>query len=112
MNRWRVVERGYKKFIDNKNKTGRGKKFFEYEQEMDEMFSWKKNVNPVILLEASTIDIVEREAEVAVFDANKSNIHVSSVERVFVLQKSREDRKEYYNKRVKIEEEKLFEIKR
>lgn len=41
-NRWRVVERNYKKFVDNQNSTGRDKKYFEYEEEMNRLFAKKK----------------------------------------------------------------------
>nr|CAH7763115.1 unnamed protein product [Callosobruchus chinensis] len=36
-NRWRVVERAYKRFVDNKNKTGRISKIFEFQEQMDDM---------------------------------------------------------------------------
>lgn len=41
-NRWRVVERSYKRFVDNQTKTGRGKKYFEYQEEMDDIFKGEK----------------------------------------------------------------------
>ena len=40
-NRWRVVERSYKKFIDNNKQTGRGRKVFEYETVLNEIFTQK-----------------------------------------------------------------------
>ncbi|CAH1183030.1 unnamed protein product [Ceutorhynchus assimilis] len=42
LNRWKVLERNFKKFVDNQNKTGRGRKYFEYEAEMSEIFGKKK----------------------------------------------------------------------
>ncbi|CAH1113894.1 unnamed protein product [Psylliodes chrysocephalus] len=45
LNRWRVFERNYKKFVDNQNKTGRGRKHFEYKAEMVEIFG-KKEYQP------------------------------------------------------------------
>ncbi|CAH1954221.1 unnamed protein product [Acanthoscelides obtectus] len=53
-NKFKVLERNYKKVIENNNKTGRGRKLFEYEQDMDEIFEKKKNINPVILLSSSS----------------------------------------------------------
>lgn len=41
-NRWRVLERNYKKYFENKNGTGRGKKYFEFSEEMDKLFAHKK----------------------------------------------------------------------
>lgn len=41
-NRWRVLERNFKKYIDNSNKTGRGRKDFEYADEMNEVLGKKK----------------------------------------------------------------------
>lgn len=40
-NRWKVLERNYKKTKDN-NKTGRAPKFFEYEEHMDDIYIKKK----------------------------------------------------------------------
>lgn len=56
-NRWRVIDRNYKKFVDNKKKTGRGKKMFEYVTEMEEIFGKKKSVHPDIVLFSETIDV-------------------------------------------------------
>jgi hypothetical protein len=54
-NRWRVLERGYKKYVDNKTKTGRGRKYFECAEEMDSIFKKKRNITPAILLSTETI---------------------------------------------------------
>lgn len=42
LNRWKVMERNYKKYIENENSTGRGRKYFEYIQEMEDILG-KKN---------------------------------------------------------------------
>lgn len=63
-NRWRVLERAYKKYIDNQNKTGQGKKYFAYLEEMDKIFRGRKNVEPVVLLSSETIEeMSETEAD-------------------------------------------------
>ncbi|CAH1171048.1 unnamed protein product [Phaedon cochleariae] len=50
-NRFKVLERTYKKVIDNNNQTGRGRmKNFEFESEMDDIFERKKNIRPAVLL--------------------------------------------------------------
>lgn len=54
-NRWRVLERNFKKWIDNKNQTGAGRKFFEYAEEMNQIIGKKKNINPSVILSTSTI---------------------------------------------------------
>lgn len=41
-NKWRILERAYKKYIDNQKSTGRARKFFEYAEEMDLIFKGKK----------------------------------------------------------------------
>lgn len=41
-NRWWVVGRNYKKFVYNQNSTGRGKKYFEYEEQMSRLSAKKK----------------------------------------------------------------------
>lgn len=44
------METNYKKYIENKNSTGREKKYFEvFSKEMDKLFAHKKNVHPEIL---------------------------------------------------------------
>ncbi|KAL1488248.1 hypothetical protein ABEB36_015203 [Hypothenemus hampei] len=55
-NRWRVLERAYKKHVDNQRKTGQGTKFFEYVNEMDEIFKGKKNITPVVLLSSESVE--------------------------------------------------------
>lgn len=56
-NKWRVLERSYKKFIDNQKSTGRGRKYFEFFQEMEEILGKKKSITPEILLSTDTIDL-------------------------------------------------------
>ncbi|KAL1489602.1 hypothetical protein ABEB36_013551 [Hypothenemus hampei] len=53
-NRWRVLERNYKKYIENNSQTGRGRKYFEFAEQMDTIFNKKRNVNPEILLTSSS----------------------------------------------------------
>ncbi|KAI4456758.1 myb/sant-like dna-binding domain [Holotrichia oblita] len=53
-NRWRVLNRNYKKYIDNKNKTGSGRRYFEFAEEMGELFGNKTNIYPELLLSSDT----------------------------------------------------------
>ncbi|KAL1510069.1 hypothetical protein ABEB36_004724 [Hypothenemus hampei] len=66
-NRWRVLERNYKKVQDNNNKTGRARKNFEFQEEMNALFGKKRNINPKILLSSTTIshpkDLIDEENE-------------------------------------------------
>lgn len=41
--------------MENKNSTGRGKKYFEFSEEMDQIFVHKKNVHPEILLSSEDV---------------------------------------------------------
>lgn len=52
-NRWRVLERNYKKYIENNSKTGRGRRYFEFSKEMDDIFKMKRNIHPEILLSST-----------------------------------------------------------
>lgn len=52
-NRWRVLERNYKKFIDNKKQTGAGRNVFA--NEMEDILGKKKNINPTIVISSETI---------------------------------------------------------
>lgn len=54
-NKWRTLLRAYKVITDNNNKTGRGRRVFEYQEEMDSLFCKKKNINPEVLLSNETI---------------------------------------------------------
>ncbi|KAI4463218.1 myb/sant-like dna-binding domain [Holotrichia oblita] len=60
-NRWRVQERNYKKFVDNNNSTGRGRKCYEYAEAMENIFGKKKNIYPEILLSANTVSTITDE---------------------------------------------------
>nr|CAI5837042.1 unnamed protein product [Callosobruchus analis] len=44
-NRWRVLERNYKRFIDNQNQTGGGRMFFEFSKEMESLLGKKYKTN-------------------------------------------------------------------
>ncbi|XP_072385828.1 uncharacterized protein [Diabrotica undecimpunctata] len=60
INRWRVLERNYKKFVDDQNQTGK-RKYFEYKEEMDGVFTDRVNIRPEIVLhnEETDHDLVE-----------------------------------------------------
>ena len=46
----------YKKCINNQKKTGRGRKYFEYKEEMDVIFKGNKKIKPSIILTTDTKD--------------------------------------------------------
>ncbi|KAL1517683.1 hypothetical protein ABEB36_001418 [Hypothenemus hampei] len=54
-NRWKVLERNYKKYIDNSKLTGSGRVTFEYAEIMYSILGKKKNIHPVLLLSSDTI---------------------------------------------------------
>ena len=54
-NRWKHLERMYKKYIDNNSKTGRGRKEFEYAEEMHKILG-KKNIAPTLVLASDTVE--------------------------------------------------------
>ncbi|KAG5864966.1 hypothetical protein JTB14_027572 [Gonioctena quinquepunctata] len=54
-NRWKVLDRNYKEFIDNSKLTGRGRKVFEYAEIMHSILEQKK-MYPVLLLSSDTIN--------------------------------------------------------
>lgn len=57
-NRWRVLERNYRKYLNNQNKNGRLRKHFDYADEFDEIFGKKKN--PYLLLIKTTSNASEQ----------------------------------------------------
>ncbi|KAJ8964434.1 hypothetical protein NQ314_004913 [Rhamnusium bicolor] len=62
-NRWKVLERNYKKYIDNSKLTGRGRKVFEYADITHTILGSKKNIHPVLLLSSNTINTPEESAD-------------------------------------------------
>ncbi|KAL1493944.1 hypothetical protein ABEB36_009623 [Hypothenemus hampei] len=130
-NRWRVLEGGYKKFIDGKNTTGNGRTYFEFEEEMNQIFQGKKNVKPVILLSNTTV-MQPYEEEINNRDINnmemsptkeipttsKSGISKTIsrksgkrnnpvINRNKILTEIREDKKKFYEEKLVMEKEKL-----
>lgn len=65
-NRFKVLERNLKKTIENNNKSGRGRKIFEFQREMEELFEKKRNVYPVTLLSTNTIVPPEKLSEAVI----------------------------------------------
>lgn len=121
-NRWRVVERNYKKFIDNQNVTGRGRRYFEYCDDMNKIFGNKKNINPVLVLsnEVHTLDNMKKEEneniqlektpdepqEKKTNAPQEKSLKVKNLpgrRKISVMELIREDRKIYHDQRLQIE---------
>lgn len=49
-NKFQTLVRSYKSVVDNNKKTGRSRKSFEFEEQMEEIFQKSKRINPDILL--------------------------------------------------------------
>lgn len=133
-NRSKVVDRNYKKYTENKTATGRGRRYFEYVDEMDKIFEKKKSMNPELLLSNEDIHVINTNPEVqqvttqasnSVTDAqdvserecegNDTNFQKNRNTRKIkktTAQLIREDHKQYYCERLKLEREKINEIKR
>lgn len=128
-NRWRVLERNYKKYIENKNGTGRGKKYFEFSEEMDQLFKHKKNVHPEILLSSEDIhepinndnDLYSCEVESpstskgethnAIVSSKKEENKKNLRKKISTIEKIRQDRLNYQQNKLEIEKEKLQLLK-
>ncbi|CAH1099821.1 unnamed protein product [Psylliodes chrysocephalus] len=126
-NKWRVIERNYKKYIDSTKQTGGGRKVFEYFKEMDEIFGKKSNIRPELLLSSNTISHQDKEnnlpptenSETPAAENAKHKIEpITSPkhpkrrrtiiqEKKSVLEVMRMDKKEYYGKILDLEKEKL-----
>ncbi|KAF6215837.1 hypothetical protein GE061_000172 [Apolygus lucorum] len=63
-NKWKSLERSYKKKKDNDRSTGRGAKYFEYEAELDEVFCKSKKIYPDLLL--SENEVITSEASLPI----------------------------------------------
>ncbi|KAF5274609.1 hypothetical protein FQA39_LY07221 [Lamprigera yunnana] len=100
-NRWKVLDRNYKKWIDNKNSTGRGRKLFEFSKEMDDIYGKKRSINPIPSLGNEIhvpVGIIQNVADNTLL---KDISEVSSLERKLqkkrktVLEQMRGDRLQY-----------------
>ncbi|KAJ8934442.1 hypothetical protein NQ318_003837 [Aromia moschata] len=126
-NRWRVLERAYKRHVDNQNKTGQGRKYFEYIEEMGLIFKGKKNVNPVVLLSSESVERMpddESEETVQSVETPRSSFKSQKKEdslkqkrtpvinRNLTLAQMRRDRREYHEARLAIERDKLEVLQR
>ncbi|KAJ8913773.1 hypothetical protein NQ315_002679 [Exocentrus adspersus] len=135
-NRWRVLDRNYKKYVDDQKSTGQSRKYFEYAQEMERLFGNKKSIHPPILLNSENIHVPEPETiqeneENMTVEASTSgvtekepaknqnkkiplHVHKSNPRKrkVTPLENIRQERHSYHNKRLEIEREKVQELKR
>lgn len=133
-NKWRVLVRNYKKFIDNNKQTGAGRRYFEYSHEMEDVLGKKKNIQPSILLSSTTISkpptITEAEdTEVPLCSDNcngnqetMKNEHKSKKRKLDgvrgkriknkndVLEKIRDDKRERHLERMAFEKSKLEKL--
>ncbi|GLV40905.1 hypothetical protein CBL_08479 [Carabus blaptoides fortunei] len=114
------------KNVDNNNKTGRGKKDFEFANEMNDILAKKRNVFPELLLSTGTVIHLQDEqkdnnneiTEILNEEESPSNISVATDSALparvrklrrqptrklkrDTLQEMRKDREEYYVKRLK-----------
>ncbi|CAG9840713.1 unnamed protein product [Diabrotica balteata] len=117
-NKWRVLERSYKKYVDHNNQTGRGRRDFEYANALEEILGKKKNIVPEILLNTETIDYHQvepkpscsRTAETSQSEMSSSQVKQTNKNktlRASILKETRKDRQEYYKKKLNIEERML-----
>lgn len=64
-NRWRVLERSFKKYIADNNKTGAARREFEYADATQKILGKKKNIYPTLLLASDTVDPMTKTSEIA-----------------------------------------------
>lgn len=110
---------------------GRGRKYFEYEKEMEEVLEKKKNVHPELLLASNTImeqpreqQINEENGQIKQKNLNEGGENnqpdkigaISSIQpskskivkkKMSTMEKMRLDRKAYYEERLTIERKKI-----
>ena len=122
----------YKKYIDNNSKTGRGRKEFEYAEEMHKILG-KKNIAPTLVLASDTVEnesfhtnqgpnlqdrenvqLEEEEISEKIVNTQentrKGKAKIKNCNRKTMLDHLkgiREDRKEYYKRRLAQEDKRL-----
>ncbi|KAL1493751.1 hypothetical protein ABEB36_009445 [Hypothenemus hampei] len=110
-----VLDHNYKKFVDNQSGTGRGRKVFEFANEMIDLYEKKKTVHPTLLLDGQTINIPsEEQAEKQnkePINQQQTNINKKESELVrkrnlkrkrTILEDIREDRLKYQKERLQL----------
>ncbi|KAK9688466.1 Myb/SANT-like DNA-binding domain [Popillia japonica] len=71
-NRWRHLERMYKKYIDDNRQTGRGRRDFEYASIMEEILGNKRNINPICVLSTDAVVAISTNENI---DSQKLQVH-------------------------------------
>ncbi|XP_071051763.1 uncharacterized protein [Onthophagus taurus] len=117
-NRWKVVERTYKKYIDNERSPGRGKKYYDYIEEMEKIFGKKRAVNPKLLLSNNDIHIIPdvetehteigeienlREVEQPIENPLPIDKRPGRKRKNSQIEMLRRDKKKYYEEKLEIE---------
>ncbi|KAL1488210.1 hypothetical protein ABEB36_015167 [Hypothenemus hampei] len=140
-NRWKVLERGYKKYVDNAKKTGRGRQNFPYLEAMDDILGTKRNIKPILLLSSESVHTpslnLEENEESCQITSDKNIDDVPSTSeavnkkitekypvpkrkrtyenkklKFFILKEMRKERKDYYKESLQLKEKILEEKKR
>ncbi|CAH1114878.1 unnamed protein product [Psylliodes chrysocephalus] len=134
-NRFKVLDRGYKKFTDNNRKTGRGRKTFDYENQFDQIYHKKVNIEPTILLSSKTISVnpekppstmineeipndkpstsqskpvqIPEVATCLQVNSKRRNPRISYQKRNEILVEIKNDLKNYYKEKLEVDREKL-----
>lgn len=123
-----MLERGYKKYIDNSNKTGNSRQNFEYVQELDDILGSQRNIRPILLLSTESVEKTIPRKTLKTNEPSKSELGASisatpctsrsipgpsisknrnRQQESETLRGIREDRKDYYKKRLQQEDRKL-----
>ncbi|KAJ8941173.1 hypothetical protein NQ314_010472 [Rhamnusium bicolor] len=117
-NKWRVLGRGYKKYVDNRTKLEEEKNISNLLKRWM-LFLRRKNIHPEILLSNESVDhlpevhnitevVVETPETTQVVTETPKRSRCSAVlNRNKILENMRKDRVEYQKQRLQIEQEKL-----
>lgn len=140
-NKFQTLVRSYKS-VDNNKKTGRGRKSFEFEEQMEEIFQKSKRINPDILLTETEViksnetpplqKTIDGDIDTRIYEQGFENIdppgpvedHVRTPitktvrnlkrkgTRTDVLEMIRNDKQKFYENYLNIQNSKLVERKR
>lgn len=140
-NKFQTLVRSYKAVVDNNKKTGRGRKHFEFEEQMDNIFQKSKRINPEILLTETEVirstptacndtpalqrsvhemnkDEFEIKASGPIDDERKTAVKMATRNlkrkgtRTDVLEDIRKDKQKFYENYIHIQNSKLAEQRR
>ncbi|CAH1984870.1 unnamed protein product [Acanthoscelides obtectus] len=106
-NCWRVLERNYKRYVENNSSTGRGRKYFEFELNPEILLTTSGEIRPNNENEAHDMELIENQETptkaLGISAAKVKQQKVIKYKKENILKQIQLDRKQYQEERLKLE---------